>query len=118
MTLAELSTLDSDLLAAALDAAKRREVEARLAKHPKCRCGKPAVHIAMAKITYEEADLHTDEETGEVRVGRFTDFGDVCPGETEIDDGDVWVVCDNADCYEAAWKRLRYLDLHLIVRWL
>jgi hypothetical protein len=116
MTLAELSTLDSDLLAAALDAAKRREVEERLAKHPKCRCGKPAIHIAMAKITYEEADLHVDEETGDVRVGRFTDFGDVCPGETEIDDGDVWVCCKNEDCYAVGWTRLRYLDLHQTIR--
>jgi len=113
-TLEELSTLDPDLLAAALDAAKKREVSNRLANLPKCRCGEPATQVVKPVITYTLAEIRVDEETGFARIGRWReeDWGGGCPAYgDEPDDGVVWVCCDDGACVDADWRSVRYSEL-------
>ena len=112
ITLDQLKLLDPELLSAALAAAKVREVTERLAHLPKCGCGKVAAQVATATTTYRCARIRVDEETGYTRVGEFEDFGDVCPGETENDDGAVWLCCDDEACYQAPWRAARYHDVY------
>ena len=112
ITFDQLKLLDPDLLSAALAAAKVREVTERLAHLPKCGCGKVATQVATTTITYRFARIRVDEETGYVRSSEFEDFGDVCPGETDNDDGAVWLCCDDEECYQSAWRVARYLDVY------
>jgi hypothetical protein len=118
MTLEELSALDPDLLAAALEAAKQREIAKRLDTLPKCRCGSLATQIIMPQVIYRHMTVHHDE-VGYVYtayVGRSSAYGDLCPGEDPPDDGMVWVCCDDAKCLDSAWKSMRYGAVSTAVR--
>ena len=114
MTLEELSALDPDLLAAALEAARKREVKERLDNLPACACGARATQVCRPQVTYAIAPIYTDEERGSAGVGRWEeeDWGGGCPGEEPLDDGIVWVCCAADACVERDWRPLRYGDLN------
>jgi hypothetical protein len=113
LTFAELSALDPQLLAAALEAARKREVNERLANLPTCACGARATQVCMTQVSYVLARIHTDEELGSARTGRWEeDWGGGCPGEGAPDDGVVWVCCDADACVERDWRPLRYGELN------
>jgi len=107
-TIEELSALDPSFLAAALEAAKKRESEERSAKLPKCKCGAVATQAAVAVITYKFAPILTGHSYGGPYLGRFEDEADYCPGEGGPEDAHAWVCCDSETCSTDVWRAVPY----------
>jgi hypothetical protein len=110
-TIEELSTLDPNLLAAALEAARKREVNERLANLPKCHCGATATQVVKPVIQYKRADIVVSAD-GSARISRWEDWDASCPSYGEDpDDSTVWVCCEHTGCVDADWRGVNHGDL-------
>lgn len=116
MTLEELSALTPEMLRAALQMSEEREANERLAKRPKCRCGKPATTVARAEVTFHYYRLK-DTSYGSVRE-EYEEVADFNPTHSDVVTDDVFVSCDDEDCQSEEWNRLSCVDYqHALNGW-